>query len=152
MDPGSRTLRGPKTAREQGVLKRKIAVLSMTRALFFRCRRGQRLGLVYHINRKDFQGLVAGNLGIMDGSDRDLIGVAGFQVLDRLAVENEIGLALHDGAAFDARVAVAPGAAAGGNFSNAAHADKAGREFGLLQGRALDGGLLRESGARAGEG
>ena len=74
----------------------------MTKALFFRCRRGQRLGLVDDVNPDEFQRLVADNLGVVRDARGDLPGIAGFQMLGFLVLDDEINLAIEHIADFRA--------------------------------------------------
>ena len=89
------------------------------------------------VNPKHFEGLVAG-LGVVNGAFRDLVGFAGLDFHRRLAVDDEFKLALEHVAGFGARMGMAAGGAAGGNFRDRGDGVVAGREIELLQRRALD--------------
>jgi Cupin domain len=52
------------------------------------------------------------NLGVMHGAGRNRIGIPGFQMLVRLALDNEVGFALQQISHLDTRMGMTSGAAA----------------------------------------
>ena len=73
-----------------------------------RRRGGQRLVFFHDINSHDFQRLVTAHLGVVNGAGGNRPGVAGLQMLGRLAVDNQVAFALDDIAGFESRMGVAP--------------------------------------------
>src|ERR1700682_1911161 len=113
--------------------------------------RGERLGLVHHVNPNEFQGLVVRDLGVMHRAGRNLVGSTGLQLLCRLAVDKKIGFAFQYIADLEARMGMSSGAPAGRDFGHRGHGGVTTRKFGLLQRRALDAALLGDGGACAGK-
>ena len=116
-----------------------------------RCWRGQRLGFIHYINTEYFQWLVAVNFGVMHHAGGNRIGIAGFQVQIRLALDDEISFALQNVAGLDTGMGMTSRRAAGLDFGNAGDRDVTFRKFDLLQRRALDAALLSDGCTRAGE-
>jgi hypothetical protein len=81
----------------------------------------------------------------VNGAFGDLIGFACLDFHRGLAVDQKLKLTLEHVAGFGARMGMAARSPAGGNFRNRGDGVVAGREIELLQRRAFDPGLLRES-------
>src|SRR4051812_45238941 len=89
----------------------------------------------------------------MHDARRDLVGIAGFQRLFRLPVDEEIELAFEHVTGLDARMGMATGRAARRDLRDGGDGVVAIGKFDLLERGALDAGLLGEGrNSEAGEG
>jgi hypothetical protein len=110
------------------------------------CRLGQRLAGLDDVNPQHFERFVAG-FGIVNGALRNLVGLAGLDFHRRLAVDQELKLALEHITGFGAGMGMAARRAIRGNFGYRGNRVVAGREVKFLQWRALDAALLGDGNA-----